>query len=54
MPLSNTIGYDQEDPKIICSYGYFKYDDKCYQWYLFDLIFLSPKLSKQYFCPECI
>ncbi|CAD8044006.1 unnamed protein product [Paramecium primaurelia] len=45
VPLSNSNEYDQEGPQIICSYGYFKYDDKCYP---------CPKLTKIYFCPECI
>ncbi|CAD8135526.1 unnamed protein product [Paramecium octaurelia] len=45
VPLSTSKEYDQQDPQIICSFGYFRYDDKCYQ---------CPKLKKLYFCPECI
>ncbi|CAK78654.1 unnamed protein product (macronuclear) [Paramecium tetraurelia] len=45
VPLSTSKEYDQQDPYIICSYGYFRYDDICYQ---------CPKLKKLYFCPECI
>ncbi|CAD8126996.1 unnamed protein product [Paramecium sonneborni] len=43
--LSTKKEYDSEYPIIVCSYGYFKYEDKCYA---------CPKLTKLYFCPECI
>ncbi|CAD8046285.1 unnamed protein product [Paramecium sonneborni] len=43
--LSTKKEYDLEYPIIVCSYGYFKYEDVCYA---------CPKLTKLYFCPECI
>ncbi|CAK72636.1 unnamed protein product (macronuclear) [Paramecium tetraurelia] len=45
IPLSKRQGYDQEEPNVVCSYGYFLHDNQCFE---------CPKLNRQYFCPECI
>ncbi|CAD8212314.1 unnamed protein product [Paramecium pentaurelia] len=45
LPLSINQGYDSEYPNVVCSFGYFKYENVCYQ---------CPKVNKKYSCFLCL
>ncbi|CAD8161456.1 unnamed protein product [Paramecium octaurelia] len=45
IPLSLDPRYDSEYPNVVCSFGYFKYENVCYQ---------CPKVNRKYPCFLCL